>query len=555
MLSVLGPCARGAVRLDWPLRGRVLKGFQKPTGSYGEGGHQGIDIASSRGAVVRAAADGTVCWVGELPRGVFVSIDHGGGVRTTSLDLAGVLVRQGEKVSRGQIIAALCGTRDSSSPATHLHFDTYLNGSPVDPLMLMDGLDAASYIRLCPVERPGGSQTAARETTGPTSEGLWQLISRPVRSIARAFASGASTAWQGVCRAAGWTAGGIGRIWEETLFPALRDYWGGVEAEARWLWNNRFVKAGVAALAAAVVIIVGVIIIVITLPVSLTVGIIAGIATCLAAIATAVYFAVTHPHGFTFLSCFLRCLSAGTAAAATVISMGSLSAAFSASWAEMGLVGALKCAAGNGLLSMLFEGSTSYLFTGHISIQRMIVAFAVGALAGPVSKFVKDAVVSSRLVQAVVVGLSESELSVTARAAVLFLHRSGEVWHMVLTFLQDGATAWGGKAAYLLFSGTFGVGLNLASSMMNHRPITFSSLLASFMTGVIMGGIGLAFGGKGLNGLLSKVGFLKHGLGRVARKMLSKLITKSLHRAIDNSLQSLFKKLFGEKEPAFIKEE
>jgi hypothetical protein len=543
------------VRLDWPLHGRILKGFVKPAASYGEGGHQGIDIASPTGAVVRAAADGTVAWAGELPRGLYVTIDHGGGVRTTSLDLESLAVRQGERVSRGQSIGTLLGTRDDSSAETHLHFDAYLNGSPVDPRVLMSGFDPASYIRLCPVARPGGSQAPSQQVTEPHKDGLWQVITRPLKGMARAFVGGVTTVWQGVSKAASWTSGGICRLWDETLFPALRDYWGGVLQEARWLWHNRFVKAGIAALAAIVVIIVGIIIVVITLPVSLTVGIIAGIATCVVVLATAIYVAVTHPHGFTFLSCFFKCLSAGTATAATVISMGSLSAAFSASWAEMGIVGALKCAAGNGLLSMLFEGSTSYLFTGRLSIQRMIVAFAVGALSGPVSKFVKDAVVSSRLVQAIVVGLSESEISVTARAAVLFLHKSGEAWHMVLTLLEDGATAWGGKAAYLLFSGAFGAGLNLASSMLNHRPITISSLLASFGTGVVMGGIGLAFGGKGLDGLFSKVGFLREGFGRLARKMLSKLITKSLHKTIDNQLHSLFKKLFGKEEPAYIKEE
>ncbi|MHB8896539.1 MAG: hypothetical protein ACYC99_15360, partial [Candidatus Geothermincolia bacterium] len=366
---------------------------------------------------------------------------------------------------------------------------------------------------------------------------------------------GAGFVWEEMCKAAKWTAGVADRAWDKLAYPVLRKIGHGIAVGAKWCWNNRYVKALVAGVAAAAVLIIIIIVVVITLPVSLTVGLVAAIATAVATIGFAIYYAATHPDGFTFLSCFFKSLSAGTAVAVTVLSMGSLGAAFSAGWSEIGLLGALKCAAGNGLMSMLFEGSTSYLFTSHISIKRMAVAFVVGAISAPVAKIVKDGVVGSRLVQALVMTVSDGQATLGTRTAVFFLQKSGTALHGMLTILKDGATAFGGKAVYVVFSGAFGMSMNLASSMVNHKPITFSGMLASFLTGMAVAGIGLTFGGKGLDGLLSKIGFLKEGFGRLARKLATKLITKTIDKTLRNGLKSGFKRLFKENEPVYSKEE
>ena len=535
------PHAFASGAYSWPVPGAVVRGFEKPTGPYGEGGHQGLDLAAAPGTTVRAAGDGTVCWVGELPRGRFVTITHAAGTRTTYLDLADVAVAAGQRVARGQAIGTVCGTRDASSAAPHLHFDAYLNGTPVDPHLLFSGLKVTSFIRLCPT----GAKEVAPAPRGPpqSDEGFWSGLFKPVKTVVSSVGGGLRAAWQGVCAGGAWVGSGISRLGK----------W--IAHGAAWCWSNRYVQAVAAALAATAVIIVAIIIVVITLPVSLICGVIAGIAACVTALGIAIYYAATHASGFSFGGCFLKCLSGGVAVAATVISVGSLSAAFSAGWAEMGLAGVSKCALANGVLSTIFEGSTSYLFTGRVSITKLVVAFAIGAISGPVSKAIKDGVVGSRLVQALLVSVSEGRMAVTVRTAVLFLKQSGEFIHVMVTFLKEGATAFGGKAVYLLFTGTFAVTCNLASCFLNHKPITLTGLAASFFTGIIMGGIGLMFGGKGLEGLVSNFGLLDTGVGKVFRSYSFRLINKIIHKTVSNGLQSFFKKLFHEREASLAKEE
>lgn len=534
------------------MRGPVVRGFEKAIGSYGEGGHQGIDIAAPRGTVVVAAADGTVAWTGELPRGRFVSISHAGGVRTTYLDLDAISVTQGQRISRGQQLGTLFGTRDLSSSATHLHFDACMNGSPVDPRLLIHGFDTGSYIRLCPVQRPGGEQTAGKPAVVQQNGGLWQTLVNPLKSAYRAAAAGIDGFWKGASAAACWLGRGFSDHWNKITYPTARKLGHWIAVGANCCWSNRYVKAVAAGIAAALVIIV----VIITLPLSLTVTLIAAIAAGLACLGMAIYYAAVHPSGFSFYSCFFKSLSAGTAVAATVVSFGSLGAAISAGWSEVGLAGVLKCAVGNGILASTFEGSTSYLFTGHISFKRMLVAFAVGAISGPVGKVVKEGVVGSRLVQALIVNFSEGGFAVSARAAVLFLKESGVVLHVTITFLRDGATAFGGKLVYLVFTGSFALCTNLTTCILNHKPITFSGMLASFIAGTAFGALGLAFGGKGLEGLLSRFGAFKDGIGKIANTMLCKLATKGGHKGMTSGLESLFKRLFHEKNPpALIKEE
>lgn len=553
LLGVGLPRALADGGFSWPVDGQVNRGFEKPTGPYGEGGHQGVDIAAPPGGTVRSAGAGTVCWVGELPRGRFVSITHDGGRRTTYLDLADIGVTVGQKVARGQPIGTVGGTRDPSSPGSHLHFDAYINGSPVDPRLLFGGLDAGSYIRLC----PAGGQTSPSPSANaePAGDSFWHTVTSPVAGACEFIGSAFSGAWDGLCALGRWTAGGFDKLWDKVLYPALRSTGHAIATGAEWCWNNRYFKAAVAGVAAACVVIAAIVVVVLTLPVSILCGVVAAIAATIACIGISIYYAATHPAGFSFLECFLKCASAGLATAATVLSMGSLGAAFSAGWAEIGLTGVLKCSLTNGLFSAIFEGSFSYLFTGHISLRRMLVAFTISAISGPVVKALKEGFVGSRLVQALIVSVQEGHVSLSAQTAVLFLKQSGQALHGILTLLADGATAFGGKLVYLTFSGAFGVLTNITSCMLNGKPVTFSSMLASFMTGVLMGAIGLTFKGLGMEGLLARFEMFKKGFGRIARRALVKLVTKSMHKGISKGLTSGFKRLFGENTPSTVKEE
>lgn len=97
--------------------------------------HDAIDIGAPSGSPVYAAADGTVItakWGYNGGRGVYVMIDHHNGLVTRYQHLSDMYVSVGEKVSKGQNIAAVGNTGASSGP--HLDFAIYANGRTVDPL-------------------------------------------------------------------------------------------------------------------------------------------------------------------------------------------------------------------------------------------------------------------------------------------------------------------------------------------------------------------------------------------------------------------------------------
>jgi hypothetical protein len=96
--------------------------------------HEGIDLTAARGTHIYATADGTVVQAGyrEGGFGKKVLIDHGYGYRTVYGHCDEVLVKPGQEVSRGEIIAKVGSTGLSKSP--HLHYEVHVNGRPVDPI-------------------------------------------------------------------------------------------------------------------------------------------------------------------------------------------------------------------------------------------------------------------------------------------------------------------------------------------------------------------------------------------------------------------------------------
>ncbi|MCE5198675.1 MAG: peptidoglycan DD-metalloendopeptidase family protein [Armatimonadota bacterium] len=95
--------------------------------------HTGVDIGVRSGTQIHAAANGEVIlagWMGAY--GYAVVIDHGGGVSTLYGHNSRVLVRVGQKVSRGDVIARSGSTGYSTGP--HCHFEKRVNGTPVNPL-------------------------------------------------------------------------------------------------------------------------------------------------------------------------------------------------------------------------------------------------------------------------------------------------------------------------------------------------------------------------------------------------------------------------------------
>lgn len=98
--------------------------------------HEGIDIAAYSGAPIYAADGGTVIYAQNSggAGGYMIKIDHGKGVQTSYMHLRsdGILVKAGQKVSRGQKIGKM-GTTGVST-GNHLDFRIFINGSAKDPL-------------------------------------------------------------------------------------------------------------------------------------------------------------------------------------------------------------------------------------------------------------------------------------------------------------------------------------------------------------------------------------------------------------------------------------
>ncbi len=106
---------------------------------YTAGGHLGVDIAADSGTTIFAADSGVVTVSGwtDTGYGNYVVIDHQNGMQTVYGHNSANLVSVGDVVSRGQPIA-LVGTTGNST-GNHLHFETRVNGERVDPYIYLYG--------------------------------------------------------------------------------------------------------------------------------------------------------------------------------------------------------------------------------------------------------------------------------------------------------------------------------------------------------------------------------------------------------------------------------
>lgn len=123
----------------------TVRGWVKPvrrysfTSGYGSRWgtlHAGVDLAAPTGTPVYAAYSGTISlarWYGGY--GYAVKIKHGNGYTTLYGHNSRLLVKAGQRVTSGQKIALMGSTGDSTGP--HLHFETHVNGNPVNPVTFM----------------------------------------------------------------------------------------------------------------------------------------------------------------------------------------------------------------------------------------------------------------------------------------------------------------------------------------------------------------------------------------------------------------------------------
>ena len=107
--------------------------------------HAGVDLSAREGTPIYAAGAGTVSTSGvESGYGNVVKINHGYGYMTVYGHCSKLLVKAGDKVKRGDIIALVGSTGLSTSP--HCHYEVRVNGVPQDPInFYKDGISEEEY--------------------------------------------------------------------------------------------------------------------------------------------------------------------------------------------------------------------------------------------------------------------------------------------------------------------------------------------------------------------------------------------------------------------------
>jgi murein DD-endopeptidase MepM/ murein hydrolase activator NlpD len=139
--SVATPPAAGTGAFLWPVRGHVLAAY----GSKSDGTHNdGINIAAPRGTAVQAVDAGIVAYAGNELRGYgnLVLVKHTNGWISAYAHCDAILVKRGEKVGRGEVIARVGSTGNVSEP--QLHFELRRGQHAVDPREFMAPLPTAT---------------------------------------------------------------------------------------------------------------------------------------------------------------------------------------------------------------------------------------------------------------------------------------------------------------------------------------------------------------------------------------------------------------------------
>ena len=115
---------------SWPIRGQIILAYGKQAGGRF---NDGINIAAPSGTEIRAAQNGVVVYVGnELPGfGHLLIVKHANGWTSAYAQCREILVKRGQTVKKGQVIARVGATGNVSTP--QLHFELRRRAQPVDP--------------------------------------------------------------------------------------------------------------------------------------------------------------------------------------------------------------------------------------------------------------------------------------------------------------------------------------------------------------------------------------------------------------------------------------
>ena len=120
----------------WPVRGRVITTYGAKTNGKQ---NDGINVAVPEGTPVKAAEDGVVAYSGNELKGYgnLILVRHSNGYVTAYAHASELMVKRGDTIKRGQVIAKSGQTGEVSSP--QLHFEIRKGSASVDPLQFLNG--------------------------------------------------------------------------------------------------------------------------------------------------------------------------------------------------------------------------------------------------------------------------------------------------------------------------------------------------------------------------------------------------------------------------------
>lgn len=123
----------------WPVKPKpaIARGFQPPPRKW-LSGHRGVDLSTTPGTLIRSPATGTVAFTGWVVDRAVITIDHGGGLKS-SFEPVNPSVKQGDVVARGQILGTVAGV-DHCPPSGCVHWGVRRNGDYVNPLQFVQDM-------------------------------------------------------------------------------------------------------------------------------------------------------------------------------------------------------------------------------------------------------------------------------------------------------------------------------------------------------------------------------------------------------------------------------
>ncbi len=530
-----------APHLDWPARGEVSCPFQPAQGPYGSGGHSGIDISLPSGSEVCASAPGTVSFAGGTPLGPCVSIAHKSGLKTTYVSLGAIAVQRGQEVDQGQVVGESDGSKDRSSTSPHLHFGIFLNGKAIDPLPLLEGrlLNPEECLFLGPWEDQGAIEAyLERHNQGGFLDWLGGGIKSVGRTVGGAIKSAAAagralvTAWRCTCRVAGAVGRGFQAFYRRCIQPWFSPLCRGVAEVAKKIWSNRYVQALVAGLAAAAIICLAVAGVVLAFGVSLVAAVVAAAIGSVAAIGYALYYAYASGDSFSFATCFLSSLAVGGAAAMSSLLFSYMAPLVGAGWAQLGWLGFGKAFLINGAVNSCVYIIICLAGGREVSPMGVLSTFLVGGLLGGAGKLLMSGLFAGGAAQALAAGFLSSGGGLL----------SGEAAAVLSAYIGAVAVNFSYKAAYVFFCGCTAFLADIIFRISTGGiPSVLESIL-SFTGGVLVSGLGMAFGKGGISGLLTR---LSGGRIKFTSDLAKAIVSKLFSRGIKESLSALVSKLRG----------